>query len=302
MRFLLCAVSLTFLAAGCGSTKTHVQTQSVGVPGSLQSLWNDSGQAVGLIPGTTDYSPGDVRISFLVVDNHGRVVATKRARVWLSDSLNAKPSQQAVARLEDVGVPGVTKSVPVNSLYVAHLHIPSAGTYYVLARPVGGVRIGGVGQITVSAHSQTPEVGERAFPSKTPTLASAHGRAAQLTTRVPPDRALLRYSIRDSLAEHVPFVVTFATPRWCSSRTCGPVVDVVDHERRAFADSRIRFIHVEIYADNDPRKGFNPWYRQWHLPSEPWTFLVGRDGRVKAKFAGAVSMTELGQAIRRYLR
>ena len=76
--------------------------------------------------------------------------------------------------------------------------------------------------------ASTPEVGEKAYPSRTPTLASTHGRVAQLTTRVPPDRALLRYSVRDSLAAHVPFVLTFATPRWCSSRTCGPVVDVVD--------------------------------------------------------------------------
>jgi hypothetical protein len=301
VRSSLCAVALTLLVAGCGSAKSHAQTQTVGVPGSLQSLWDQSGQAVGLIQGTTDYSRGDVRLSFLVVDNHGRVVATKKARVWLSDSLTAKPSQQTVARLEDVGVPGVTTSVPVKSLYVAHLRIPTAGTYYVLARPVGGVRIGSVGQITVRAHSRTPEVGDRAFPSRTPTLGSVHGRAGQLTTRVPPDKGLLHYSIADSLAKHIPFVVTFATPRWCSSRTCGPVVDVVEHERQAFAGSPIRFIHVEIYAKNDPRKGYNTWYRQWRLPSEPWTFLVGRDGRIKAKFGGSVSMTEMGQAIRRLL-
>jgi hypothetical protein len=41
--------------------------------------------------------------------------------------------------------------------------------------------------------------------------------------------------------------------------------------------------------------------RQWHLPGEPWTFLVGRDGRIKAKFEGSVSMTELGHAIRQRL-
>jgi len=303
VRFSLCALALTFLLAGCGSSSSQSQTQTAAVvPGSLQSLWNQSGEAVGLIPATTDYSPGDVRVSFLVVDNHGLVIATKKARVWLSDSLTTKPSQQTIASSEDVGVPGGIANAPVQSLYVTHLRIPTAGTYYVLARPIGGVRIGGVGQITVNAHSQTPEVGARAFPSKTPTLAGVHGHAAKLTTRVPPDKGLLQHSIADSLAKHIPFVVTFATPRWCSSRTCGPVVDVVDHERRAFTGSGIRFIHVEIYAGNDPRKGFNTWYRQWHLPSEPWTFLVGGDGRIKAKFAGSVSVHELDSAIRRYLR
>ena len=38
--------------------------------------------------------------------------------------------------------------------------------------------------------------------------------------------------------------------------------------------------------------------RQWGLSSEPWTFLVGRDGRVKAKFEGSVSENELAAAVR----
>ena len=36
----------------------------------------------------------------------------------------------------------------------------------------------------------------------------------------------------DSLRKHAPFVVTFATPAFCASRTCGPVVDIVDHVRK----------------------------------------------------------------------
>jgi hypothetical protein len=93
-------------------------------------------------------------------------------------------------------------------------------------------------------------------------------------------------------------VVTFATPRYCVSRTCGPVVDVVDHARRQFARTDIRFIHVEIYAQNDPLNGRNRWVKEWRLPSEPWTFLVGRDGRIKAKFGGSMSVRELVHAIR----
>jgi hypothetical protein len=42
----------------------------------------------------------------------------------------------------------------------------------------------------------------------------------------------------------------------------------------------------------------NRWVREWHLPSEPWTFLVGRDGRIKGKFDGSVSVRELEHAVR----
>jgi hypothetical protein len=79
-----------------------------------------------------------------------------------------------------------------------------------------------------------------------------------------------------------------------------PVVDVVDQVR--FTGTAIRFIHVEIYRDNDPRKGENQWVREWHIPSEPWTFLVGRDGRIKEKFEGAVSSRELEVAVRHLLQ
>ena len=59
---------------------------------------------------------------------------------------------------------------------------------------------------------------------------------------------------------------------------------------RRFSRRDIRFIHVEIYKDNDPAKGFNRWVGQWHLPTEPWVFLVGRDGKIKSKFEGSVSV------------
>ena len=54
-------------------------------------------------------------------------------------------------------------------------------------------------------------------------------------------------------------------------------------------------------AHNDPTHGYNRWVLEWGLPSEPWIFLVGRDGRVKARFEGSVSVTELSAAVRRFL-
>jgi hypothetical protein len=38
--------------------------------------------------------------------------------------------------------------------------------------------------------------------------------------------------------------------------------------------------------------------RQWGLSTEPWVFLVGADGHVKAKFEGSVSEAELSAAVR----
>lgn len=251
--------------------------------------------------GASDYSVGDVRFPFVVVTNRAKPVYRPQARVWVARSLDGKPFAETRAKLERIGVPG--ESAPafggVTAIYVAHLRLPQPRRYWVLAEPVGGKPIQGVTILDVKGRSTSPAVGSRAIASPTPTLATAPVRA--LTTRVPPDRALLRYSVAASLAAHVPFVLTFATPKFCTSRTCGPVVDVVDAVRKRFARRGIRFIHVEVFRRNEPALGYNRWMQQWHLRTEPWVFLVGRDGRIKAKFEGAVSLGELTTAVRRFL-
>ncbi len=156
-----------------------------------------------------------------------------------------------------------------------------------------------MGNVVVKDKPVAPAVGEQAVSSDTPTLENA--TIKQLSTSRVPDRELYRLSVKDALAAKVPFVVTFATPAYCQSRTCGPIVDVVSAVRKREAGSNVRFIHVEVYQDNDPAKGENKWFKEWHLPSEPWVFLVGPDGKVRERFEGTVSVSELDAAVKKYL-
>ena len=68
-----------------------------------------------------------------------------------------------------------------------------------------------------------------------------------------------------------------------------------------FAKDGVRFIHVEVYEGNDPARGYNRWMKAWKLPTEPWTFLVDRRGRIAARFEGVVSVDELEDAIEQKL-
>ena len=252
---------------------------------------------VGITAGASEFVPGDVRYPFVVIRNDARPVNRPAATVWVATSRSDAPFQRTRARLEPIGIPG--RSQPafggVTRIYVAHLRIPRPGEYWLVAQP-DGARIQGLGVVKVEGHSASPAIGAKAPRSETPTLATAP--AAQITTSRPPDLPLLRYSVAGSLAARKPFVVTFATPKFCTSRTCGPVVDVVETVRRRFEPRGVRFIHVEVFDRNDPTRGYNRWMRQWGLASEPWVFLVGADGRVKAKFEGSVSEAELAAAVR----
>jgi hypothetical protein len=299
VRFAAVVVfACSLLLVGCGGGGgLPTSTQPEPPAGSLEALWKAPGEDVAVVPGASDFAPGTNRYTFLVVDGRGKPAERPTARVWLARGLKQAPFEQTTARLENVGVPG-GYTADVTQLYVATLDLPKPGRYWLLAEPVGGRKIQAIGTVDVKAKPAAPAVGDRAFASQTPTLATAGGNLKLLTTRAPPDTELLRDSVAGSLAAHVPFVVAFATPKFCTSRTCGPVVDVVDAVRRRLTGTGVRFIHVEIYERNDPANGFNRWVREWKLPTEPWVFLVGSDGRIKARFEGAVSVRELEAAVR----
>lgn len=281
------------LTAGCGGSHT-----SSGA--TLDSILKRPGPDIGVTAGAGDLSVGLVRFPFLVIANNAKPVERSAATVWVARSRDGVPFARVTAKLEPIGIPGHSEPAfgGVQRIYVMRVRIARPSRYWLVAQPLG-VKLQALGALDVSARSRSVVVGAPAPRSNTPTLATAP--AARITTSRPPDLPLLRYSVAESLATHKPFVVTFATPRFCTSRTCGPVVDVVEAARRRFAARGIRFIHVEVFQDNDPTRGYNRWMLQWGLRSEPWVFLVGRDGRVKAKFEGSVSEAELAAAIRAHL-
>jgi len=279
------------LTAGCGSSGPSA------APGSFDALLDRPGPEVAATAGAGSFVPGKIRFPFAVIANNARPIERPTARVWVATSKTSKPFAVTTARLEPIGIPGRSKPAAggLTRIYVAHFSVPRAGRYWFLAQPTGA-KIQAISVLIVEPSLPVPRVGAKAPDSATPTLATAPVSA--LTTARPPDLGLLRYSIAGALAAHRPFVVTFATPKFCTSRTCGPVVDVVDAVRKRFSRTPVRFIHVEVYRDNNPDKGYNRWMRQWGLTTEPWTFLVGRDGRVKAEFEGSVSEAELAAAVR----
>jgi len=289
----ICLVTC-IIAAGCGGSSPTKEEPDA----TLEDLLHAPGEDVAIVPGTADFGPGNVRLTFLVVDGQSRVVTRPTAKVWLARSLDGKPFFETTARSELIGVEG-GDDADVGAIFVTRLEIPKPGKYWLLTEPIGGRKIQAVGNVVVKDKPDAPAVGDQAVSSDTPTLENA--TIKQLSTSRVPDPELYRLSVKDALAAKVPFVLTFATPAYCQSRTCGPVVDVLSAVRKREAGSNVRFIHVEVYQDNDPAKGENKWFKEWHLPSEPWVFLVGPDGKVRERFEGTVSVRELDAAVKKHL-
>ena len=290
---LLTVACVVLSGAACGGTGEDEGATSAEDGKTLEQLWRAPGDDVAVVPGTANHEPGEVRFSFVVLDAAGQVVALPTARLWVSRKLDAKPFLESSAKLERIGIPGQTEADSTH-IYVARVRLPKPGTYWILAEPEGGNEpVQALGNVVVSTDDPEPAPGDPAPRSETPTLASVGGRASRITTRTPPDEILLRHSVADSLRAEVPFVVTFSTPKYCTSRVCGPTVDVVEEVARRFEGRQVRFIHVEVYEGNDPAQGYNKWMREWSLETEPWTFIVGRDGTIVERYEGSVSVNEL---------
>jgi hypothetical protein len=98
-----------------------------------------------------------------------------------------------------------------------------------------------------------------------------------------------------------PVALLFATPALCQSRVCGPVTDIVYQLEHEY-ESRMTFIHNEVYIDNNAAKGLRPQLLAFHVRTEPWLFTFNREGRVAARLEGAFGMRAARQAIEAALR
>jgi hypothetical protein len=137
-------------------------------------------------------------------------------------------------------------------------------------------------------------VGDRAPRVSTP-VAGDVAQVSEIDTRVPPS-TMHDEDLEDLLGKK-PVVLLFATPALCQSRICGPVVDIAEQVKRDHED--VAFIHQEIYNDNDINKGARPQVEAYGLPSEPWLYVIDRDGTVSTVIEGAFSVDELEQAVQK---
>jgi hypothetical protein len=189
-------------------------------------------------------------------------------------------------------------------LYESVVDFPQAGDWgvEVVATPKGGspqaVRV----TFPVRQQSQTPAIGAPAPPSDTPVLAPGVD-IATISSDPHPDPNFYKLSVKQAIAAHQPFVLVFATPKFCTSQVCGPTLDTVKSVSTAFT-GKVNFIHVEVYTNlSDPAHlQLVPSVTEWGLPSEPWVFVVDKDGKVADKFEGAISADDLKATLQTLLK
>lgn len=185
----------------------------------------------------------------------------------------------------------------VRGIYSTIVDIPEAGVYQITV-DAEGFNASGPSGFTAFDDSVNVSRGDPAPATPTRTV----GEFPDLTiisSDPDPDPALYRLSVDEAIANGRPTVVVFATPAFCSSEACGPMLDQVKSLLPDYPD--VDFIHVEVYQDLQVEALTDlqvvDAVEDWRLPSEPWVYVVDKSGVVSALFEGAVSDSELGAAI-----
>jgi hypothetical protein len=150
--------------------------------------------------------------------------------------------------------------------------------------------------------------GDQAPSVATPTIAGAGGDVSKVSTDTKPLARFYETSEADAIAAKKPFVLIFATPKFCQTATCGPTLDKL--KPVAAAHPQVTFINVEPYLLKDDQGQLQPDLDAsgnlkaapatlaFKLSSEPYVFVVGADGKINSSFELVFSADEIDAAIK----
>jgi hypothetical protein len=262
-----------------------------------------------LAPAVNHLVVGENRFGFGLFTASRAQIADAAAAVYIAPAGGGEAQGPFVAKYGSLDVEPqfqsrTTASDPdaATTVYVATLPFEKPGRWEMLgmARRDGRLvaALSASPGVRVARDDPVPGPGDRAPVIHTPTEAEVAGDLEQIDTRVPPS-SQHEADFADVVGKK-PVVLSFATPRLCQSRVCGPVIDVAEQVKAEYGEEA-EFIHMEIFEDNDVSKGYRPQVAAWGLPSEPWVFTVDASGRVAARIEGAYSAEELEAAIQKAL-
>jgi hypothetical protein len=304
LRAAALVVGLTVLIAACGSS-TSPQPSRGSVGSSPTPVGpGQSAPTILPIPITQAYRVGDNRIVFTLTDSSGQKQVAGPDRT-LTIGYHG-PNGETIAPAAQTFIWAIEGS---NGVYVGQATFPSAGQWTAdfSTSAAGSPTETTTFSFDVRDRLEVVSPGDAAPSIDTPTLADVGGDLAKISSDTKPVKRFYETSEADALAAKKPFVLIFATPKFCVSTVCGPTLEKL--KPVAAAHPELTFINVEPYvlefADGGLRPvmtGANltpaPATLAFKLASEPFVFVVGADGKVVASFEQVFSPEEIEAAIK----
>ena len=275
---IIAAVLIGFAAFACGDNSNGDSTAIFPAPGNSELAVGPNRFALALnLEDRTPILDGDVLLRF-----------------FFGEELKAEQQAGFTWAIQDV-----------IGFYVANVDFDAAGqwTVEVVVTFDGGEESSVTFPFPVVEESAFPNVGQAAPLSNSLTLAT-EPNIKRISTDQDPNLAFYETSIADAMTLDKPAVIVFATPAFCTTQFCGPVLDNAKSVRADYAED-VTFIHIEPFVldeggglvAEDGIPAVTETASEWNLQTEPWVYIVDADGLISARFEGAASIEELTAAI-----
>lgn len=279
-RLLLAGAGSVAAVVACGGGRTGSQQQTTTTEAA-------AGLTLARVFSPEQPAGVEVRLPLALADASGVVIddvpAEFSVRVGLADA--GELGEPVTVERHGEGVPRpyfplVTSfSEPGNWRIVADVDGQPAETV-VAARPPGEV-------------PAVPVVGDSLISVPSPTVDNPRG-VDPICTAEPPC-PLHEVSLDEAMAGDRAIALLVATPAYCQTAICGPVLDLLVARQPDYAD-QVTMIHAEVYTD-DSAKEVTDVVRAYGLAWEPSLFLATPDGIISHRLDYTYDATELDQAL-----
>jgi hypothetical protein len=296
------------IGAACSGGAAR-QTSSA-PPGSIASL-TEGALPVSVLGTGTDappMSPGRNRFAFVVVDSRSRATEGGTPQVWIARD----PNERALGPFPATWYPFTAYSrtgdrspeSPLPGSFATEIDVPGPGNWTVAVTvQAGSRRLAGTGILPIASTPVVAGLGTKAISTATP-VATATAAIEAVCSRTPIDH-MHSISLDQALENGKPTVTCFSTPLLCMSRLCGPVTDELIVVFEKYGPDRANFIHVEEFLPGPSHmpppatlENRSPAFKAWKLESEPWVFVMDRNGVIRFRSLGPVTAPEIEAAVR----
>lgn len=249
---------------------------------------------------TSVFTEGENRFAFGLIDEANKLIYAPTA-LYVADSPKGKargpfvaPASSLVVDPEFRSAASAKESDTIAAIYAAQIPLRTPKASVVAVTTAQGKFYGAALSIKVEEKSPVTDVGSPAPNVDTDTRATVGGSEERLCTRKPMD-SMHSKSLKEVYGKK-PVALVMATPAFCESRVCGPVVDIAAQLQREYGD-RMEFIHQEVFVNNQPEGDLRAPLKAFGLRTEPWLFTLDGSGRVAARLEGSFGANEFREAV-----
>lgn len=273
--------------AGLGNLSNQ-QTQRASAQPQAQP--SAAGTTIQPMIATSELVVGANRMALGILDNNAPIEDAAQTKVKLR-YYRLNGTQGTLVGEEDTRFYG--ENLGERGTFIAHPAFDTAGNWgleVVVQRP-NQQPLTFRQTVEVKEKANAPKIGDPAPRSKTPTVNDVRDLRT-ISSDSEPDPRFYQMSVAEAVTSGKASLILFATPGFCETATCGPGVDVLARLKDQFGD-KVNAVHVEVHTLPYDQGKMVPTMQEWGLQTEPWLFLVGKDGKIVGRYEGGITFQEL---------